>query len=118
MDEGFKFSSSLYLLLIWVRVLRFVFENPSKISEHMVNVPFFHEFQKSPTCENYIDALVNSMAGLSMSAPPTPASAKRRLVDIQDSEEEEDVVQRPKKRIRKQRRQNTCSNVLRRCLKK
>ena len=101
MEEGLKFSSLLYLLLIWVRVLRFVFENPSKISERMVNVPFFLEFQKSLTCENYIDALVNSMAGLSMSAPPTPASAKRRLVDIQDSEEEEDVVQRPKKKNKK-----------------
>ena len=97
MEEGLKFSSSLYLLLIYVRVLRFVFENPSKTSEHMVNVPFFHEFQKSPTCENYIDALVNSMAGLSMSAPPTPASAKHRLVDIQDSEEEKMCKDQKKK---------------------
>lgn len=34
----------------------------------MVNVPFFDNFRKAPTCENYIDGPVKSMAGLSMSA--------------------------------------------------
>ena len=39
-EEGLKFSSSLYLLLIWMRVLKFVFENPIEVSKNMVNVPF------------------------------------------------------------------------------
>ena len=76
MEERLKFSSSLYLLLIWVRVLRFVFKNPAEVSKHMVY------FQKAPTCEHYIDALVRSMAALSLSPAATPASAKLRLMDM------------------------------------
>ena len=30
-EEGLKFTSSLYLLLIWPRVLRFVFEKTDKL---------------------------------------------------------------------------------------
>ena len=85
-EEGLKFSSSLYLLLIWVRVRRFVFQNPAEVSEHMVNVPFFSTFQKALTCEHYIDALVQSKAGLLILQPATPANTKRGLVEI-DSEE-------------------------------
>ena len=62
----------------------------------MVHVPFFHEFQKALTCEHYIEALVKSMAGLSISLAPAEARVKRRLVEIQDSDEEEESVKTPK----------------------
>ena len=63
-EEGLKFSSSLYLMLIWIRILKFVFENPAEVNKQMVNIPFFHKFQKMPTANNYIDCLVKSMARL------------------------------------------------------
>ena len=68
----------------------------------MVNVPFFSTFQKAPTCEHYIDALVQSMAGLTISQPPTPASTKWRSVEIEDLEEDGTVVETPKKKRTKQ----------------
>ena len=70
-------KSALYLILIWIRVLKFVFENPIEVNKRMVNVPFFNEFQKSPTCQPYIDGLVRNMAGLSVSAPSDTPTVKR-----------------------------------------
>ena len=94
--KGLKLSSSIYLMLIWIWILKFLFENPVEVSKHMVHVPFFHEFQKALTCEHYIEALVKSMAGLSISLAPAEARVKRRLVEIQDSDEEEESVKTPK----------------------
>ena len=85
-------------MLIWIGALKFVFENRIQDSKQMVDVPFFNEFQKVPTCERYIESLVKSMAGLSVSAPIPEPGAKRRLVDIEDSDEEEQPVETPKKK--------------------
>ena len=85
-------------MLIWIRALKFVFENPIQVSKQMVDVPFFNEFQKAPTCERYIESLVKSMAGLSVSAPTPEQGVKRRLLDIEDSGEEEQPVETPKKK--------------------
>ena len=85
-------------MLIWIRALKFVFENPIQVSKQMVDVPFFNEFQKAPTCERYIESLVKSMAGLSVSAPTPEPGVKRRLVDIEDSDEEEQPVETPKRK--------------------
>ena len=84
--------------MIWIRILEFVFENPIEVSKKMDNVPFFNEFQKVPTCERYIESLVKSMAGLSVSAPTPQPAVKRRLVNIEDSDEEEQPVERPRKK--------------------
>ena len=85
-------------MLIWIRVLKFVFESPIQVSKHMVDVPFFHEFQEVPICERYIESLVKSMAGLSVSATTPEPGVKRRLVEIEDSDEEEQWVETPKKK--------------------
>lgn len=86
-------------MLIWIRVLKFAFENPDEVNKQMVNVPFFDKFQKIPTCDNYIDGLVKSMAGLKITATPDKATVKRWLIDIEDSEEEgeRETVKRKKK---------------------
>ena len=31
--EGMRFSSSHYLMLIWIRVLKFIFQNPIEVAE-------------------------------------------------------------------------------------
>ena len=85
-------------MLIWIWALKFVFENPIQVSKQMVDVPFFNEFQKAPTCERYIESLVKSMAGLSVSVPTPEPGVKRHLVDIEDSDEEEQSVETPKKK--------------------
>ena len=85
-------------MLIWIRVIRFVFGSPIHVTKHMVDVPFFHEFQKVPTCERYIESLVKGMAGLSVSATIPEPGVKRCLVEIEDSDEEEQWVEKPKKK--------------------
>lgn len=50
------------------------------------------------TCEHYIDSLVKSMAGLSMSPAPVTPKAKPRLVDMEDSNEEQEQVEPLKKK--------------------
>ena len=103
-EEGLKFSSSLYLMLIWTRVLKFVFENPAEVNKLMVNVPFFDKFQKMPTVDNYIDCLVKSMAS-SITSTPETTRVKRRLVELGDSESEEEQkeapIQKKKKKSKK-----------------
>ena len=68
-------------------------------------MPFFSNFQKSPTCDNYIDSLVRSMAELSMSASPSTPILKRRFADIEDSKEVEEIVETPKKKKRNKKNQ-------------
>ena len=52
-EEGLKFTSSLYLMLIWIRVLRFVLENPEEVNKQMVNVPYFGVSQNAYYKELY-----------------------------------------------------------------
>ena len=88
-------------MLDWIQVLKFVFENPMEVSKHMVNVPFFSEFQRMPTCDYSIDGLVRSMSGLSVSSATEKTTAKRRLMDIVDSDDEEVVISKKKKKSKK-----------------
>ena len=94
-EEGLKFSSSLYLMLIWIRILKFVFENPAEVNKQMVNIPFFDKFQKMPTANNYIDCLVKSMAGLKITSTPETPRVKRKLVELGDSESEVEQEEAP-----------------------
>ena len=68
------------------------------MSKHVLNVPFFNEFQKSPICEHYIDGLIKSMAVLSMSSAPVTPKIKCRLTDIEDFDEDEEQIETTKKK--------------------
>ena len=41
-EEGLRFSSSLYLSLIWIHMLKPVFENPNKAAGYLKSHPFFN----------------------------------------------------------------------------
>ena len=97
-EEGLKFTSSLYLMLIWIQVLKFILGNPMEVGKQMVNVPFFDKFQKTQTTDNYVDGLVRSMAGLKISATPERPAVTRSLAEMEDSEEEEETEILPKKK--------------------
>ena len=57
-----------------------------------------------PTTENYMDALVRSMCGLQIAPRPETPRVKRRLVELQDSEtEEEPAVPKKKKKSKKKK---------------
>ena len=103
-EEGLKFTTSLYLMLIWIRVLRFVFENPKEVNKQMANLPFFSKFHKVQTTVNYMDAFVISMCGLQIAVTPETPRVKWTLVELEDSEtEEEPAVPKKKKKSKKKR---------------
>ena len=60
--EGMRLSSSLYLMLIWIRVLKYIFQNLSEVAEKMKKThPSFQEFLREKTTDAYIDGLCKSM---------------------------------------------------------
>ena len=56
LEEGVRFSSLLYLMLIWIMVLKFIFQNPIEVAEKMKTLhPFSQNFLQKRTMEAYID---------------------------------------------------------------
>ena len=56
-EGGLRFSSSLYLCLIWICELKHVFENPNEAAEYLKSHPFFKKFVSRPSAEAHIDGL-------------------------------------------------------------
>ena len=102
-EEGLRFSSSLYLMLIWMRVFQWILDNPDKVIEEMAsNLPNFKQFYKSPSTDHYIQGLIESFKSMGISSIPTPSGPKRRLADIHDSTESEDEP--PRKKTKKSKK--------------
>ena len=99
-EEGLRFSSSMYLLLIWMRVFQWVLDNPHDVQKELYSsLPHFNKFCKSPTTDNYLKGLTNSFNSLTISIMPSPSGVKRRLADIHDSsgESEEEPPKKEQK---------------------
>ena len=96
-EEGLRFSSSLYLMLIWMRVFQWVLDKPDKVIEEMAsNLPNFKNFYKPPSTDHYIEGLIESLKSMGTLSIPSPSGPKRRLADIHDSTESEDEPARKK----------------------
>ena len=93
LEEGLRFSSSMYLRLIWIRVLKHVFQNQEEAAKHLKNHHFFKKFVARPSTEAFIEGLCNSLQSLSIGSPVKRPSVKRRLLDmVSDSSDDEDDV--------------------------
>ena len=80
-EEGLRFSSSMYLCLIWMRVFQWVLDNPEEVSKELSsNLPHFKKFYRLPNTDNYMAGLTESMNALGISTMPSPSGAK---VDLQ-----------------------------------
>ena len=91
LKEGLRFSSSMYLGLIWIRILKHVFQNLDEAAKHLKNHPFFKNFVARPSTEPYIEGLCNSLQSLSIGSPVKRPSVKRRLLDmVSDSSDDQD----------------------------
>ena len=86
LEEGLRFSLSLYLCLIWIRILKHVFQKPNEAADQLINHPFFREFVTRPSTETYIDGLCESLQSVCIGSPVKLPSAKRRLSEILDQE--------------------------------
>ena len=102
-EKGLRFSSSLYLCLIWIRVLRHVFENPKEAVEYLKSHPFFKEFVIRPSTDAYINGLCDSLQSTCIGSPVKRSSEKRRLSNMlldESSTDEEPREETPCKRSR------------------
>lgn len=82
-----RFASSLYLCFIWIRVLKFVFQNPKEAAKHLQSYPFFKKFVQGPSAESYIDGLCESLQSISIGSPVKRPGPKGRLSDTLFDEE-------------------------------
>ena len=48
----------MYLCLVWIRVLKRVFQNPDEAAKHLKNHTFFKHFVARPSMEAYIEGYV------------------------------------------------------------
>ena len=81
----------MYLCLIWIRVLKHVFQNPEEAAKHLKDNPFFKKFVARPSTEVYIEGLCNSLQSLCIGSPVKRPSVKRRLMDmVSDSSDDKD----------------------------
>ena len=91
LEVGLRFSSLMYLCLIWIRVLKHVFQNKGEAAKHLKNQHFFKKLVARPSTEAYIEGLCNSLQSLSIGSPVKRPSVKRRLLDmVSDSSDDED----------------------------
>ena len=66
LEEGLRFSSSMYLRLIWIRVLKHVFQNQDEAAKHLKNHHFFKKFVARPSTEAYIEGLITIIVTISL----------------------------------------------------
>ena len=98
-EEGLRFSSSLYLCIIWIRVLRHVFENPKEAAEYLKSHPFFKEFVSRPSTDAYMDGLCASLQSICIGSPVVWSAEKHRLSEMlmdESSSDEEIPTKKPR----------------------
>ena len=93
LEEELRFSSSMYLCLVWIRVLKHVFQNPDQAAKHLKNHPFLKKLVARPSMGAYIEGLCNSLQSLYIGSPVQKPCIKRRLTDMltNSSDDEDDV---------------------------
>ena len=74
-EKGLRFSSSVCLCLIWIRILKHVSQNANEAVEHL-------EFHHLSTVA-YMDGFCDSLQSICIASPvKQPAGGKHRLSDI------------------------------------
>ena len=61
LEEGLRFSSSVYLCLIWIRVLKHVFQNPNEAVEHLKSYHFYKNIVSRLCTVAYMDGFCESL---------------------------------------------------------
>ena len=61
LEEGLRLSSSVYLCLIWIRVLKHVFQNPNEAVEHLKSYHFYKNIVSRLCTVAYMDGFCESL---------------------------------------------------------
>ena len=90
--EGPRFSSSLYLMLIWLRAFQWVLNNPNSVKEKLnPSLANFRSFFEDPSADTYIKGIVSHMTNNEQQrVAPTRPSGKRRLAELADSDDDDE----------------------------
>ena len=114
MLEGLRFSSSMYLCLIWLRIFWYVLKIPKDVKKRLnPMLTSFGDFFNNPTRDNYVEGLLNDMSKLPIT-PKKQYTARRKLSKLVDSDgsdldlpyvpppvssdDEDEIPQSPKKK--------------------
>ena len=81
LEEGHRFSSSLYLCLIWIWVLKHVLEDPNEAEEKLQNDPI-KKFASRLSTDAYIDGWCSSLESNCIGCSVKQPSGKRKLSEI------------------------------------
>ena len=96
MMERLRFSSSLYMTLIWLRVFRWVLHFPDTVKRKMnPQLEGFRDFFEDPTADKYLECIFDEISKTSSQPGPSKSNVKRRLADISDSDESDDEAALP-----------------------
>ena len=83
LEEGLRLSSSVYLCLIWIRVLKHVFQNPNEAVEHLKSHHFHKNIVSRPSTDAYLDGLWDFLQCIRIGSPiKRSAGGKCTLSDI------------------------------------
>ena len=95
--EGLRFSSSLYLMLIWLRVFQWVLNNPNSVKEKLnPSLANFRSFFEDPSADTYIEGIIRHMTNNEQQqVAPTRSSGKRRLAELADSDDDDEDINLP-----------------------
>ena len=87
LEEGLQFGSSLYVMLVWVRFRKYIFQKPSQVVNKIKKLhPCFQDFLRKQTREAYIDGLCESLKSTGIGLLIEETSTKCRLSDILSEE--------------------------------
>ena len=84
-----------------MRVFQWVLDNPKDVQKQVLpSLPHLNKFYKSPTTDNYIKGLADSLNLLSVSSMSSPSGVKQRLANIHDSRESEEPPKKIPKKLK------------------
>ena len=95
--EGLRFSSSLYMMLIWLRAFQWVLNNLNSAKEKLnPSLANFRSFFEDPSADTYIEEIIRHMTNNEQQrVAPTRSSGKRRLAELADSDDGGDDINLP-----------------------
>ena len=94
--EGLRFSSSLYMTLIWLQVFRWVPDFPNTVKKmRNPQLEGFRDFFNDPTADNYLQCIYQEISKISSQIGPWKSNIKRCSADIIDSDESDDEAALP-----------------------
>ena len=91
--EGLRFSSSMYLSLIWLTIFHYVLKNPREVKKKLSPMlTSFADFLNNLTRDTYVEGLVNDILKLTIT-PQKHYTAKKSTTQLSLSDDSEPDIE-------------------------